>query len=396
MSDKPVPRSSRELVLTALRERGPMSRAELARYARVAPSTISAVVQDLVADGIIVGSDGRPATQRAQPGRPAGWLTLNPEAGAVAGVEIGFDVLRVLLCDLAHTVIGSGRCELPDGHTSAVGLATARRLTEQVLAEAGLSHSALIGAGVSLPGPVRHHPDVVKPSTILPGWPGVTSADFAAALGVPVSIDNDANLAALGEHVWGAGQGCADCITIKFHYGIGCGLFVNGTLVRGAGGAGEIGHTCVDERGPLCRCGKRGCLDTYAAIPAILDALRPQHGALSLPGLMALLADRDPGAVRVVSDAAELVGEHLAAACNLLAPQRVVLVGAMAEAGELVLGPLRAALHRNIAPNQPPGLVLGTLGTRHTALGAVALALGESDWLPVTPAPPLRRVSGGG
>lgn len=396
MSDKPVPRSSRELVLTALRERGPMSRAELARYARVAPSTISAVVQDLVADGIIVGSDGRPATQRAQPGRPAGWLTLNPEAGAVAGVEIGFDVLRVLLCDLAHNVIGSGRCELPDGHTSAVGLATARRLTEQVLAEAGLSHSALIGAGVSLPGPVRHHPDVVKPSTILPGWPGVTSADFAAALGVPVSIDNDANLAALGEHVWGAGQGCADCITIKFHYGIGCGLFVNGTLVRGAGGAGEIGHTCVDERGPLCRCGKRGCLDTYAAIPAILDALRPQHGALSLPGLMALLADRDPGAVRVVSDAAELVGEHLAAACNLLAPQRVVLVGAMAEAGELVLGPLRAALHRNIAPNQPPGLVLGTLGTRHTALGAVALALGESDWLPVTPAPPLRRVSGGG
>lgn len=396
MSDKPVPRSSRELVLTALRERGPMSRAELARYARVAPSTISAVVQDLVADGIIVGSDGRPATQRAQPGRPAGCLTLNPEAGAVAGVEIGFDVLRVLLCDLAHTVIGSGRCELPDGHTSAVGLATARRLTEQVLAEAGLTHSALIGAGVSLPGPVRHHPDVVKPSTILPGWPGVTSADFAAALGVPVSIDNDANLAALGEHVWGAGQGCADCITIKFHYGIGCGLFVNGTLVRGAGGAGEIGHTCVDERGPLCRCGKRGCLDTYAAIPAILDALRPQHGALTLPGLMALLADRDPGAVRVVSDAAELVGEHLAAACNLLAPQRVVLVGAMAEAGELVLGPLRAALHRNIAPNQPPGLVLGTLGTRHTALGAVALALGESDWLPVTPAPPLRRVSGGG
>jgi hypothetical protein len=66
------------------------------------------------------------------------------------------------------------------------------------------------------------------------------------------------------------------------------------------------------------------------------------------------------------------------------------------EAGDIVLTPIRAALHRNIAPNQPPELVLGTLGTRHTALGAVALALGESDWLPVTPATPLRRVSGGG
>lgn len=239
---------------------------------------------------------------------------------------------------------------------------------------------------MSLPGPVHHHPDVVKPSAILPGWPGVTGDDFAVALGVPVSIDNDANLAALGEHIWGAGQGCADCITVKFHYGIGCGLFVNGTLVRGIGGAGEIGHTCVDQRGPLCRCGKRGCVDTYAAIPAMLDALRPQHGALTLPGLMTLLADRDPGAIRVVSDAAELVGEHLAAACHLLAPQRVVLVGAMAEAGELVLGPIRAALERNIAPNQPPDLVRGTLGTRHTALGAVALALGESNWLPGWPA----------
>jgi predicted NBD/HSP70 family sugar kinase len=382
MSDKPAPRSSRELVLTALRERGAMSRAEQARYARVAPSTISAVVQDLVADGVIVGSNGPPAAHRAQPGRPGLRLTLNPGAGAVAGLEVGFDFVRVLLCDLAHHVIGSAECALPDGHTSAAGLPAARRLIEQTLAAAGLTHSTLIGAGVSLPGPVRHHPDAVQPSPILPGWPGVTGDDFEAALGVPVSIDNDANLAALGEHVWGAGQGCDDCVTIKFHVGIGCGLFVNGTLVRGTGGAGEIGHTCVDERGPLCRCGKRGCLDTYAAIPAMLDALRPQHRALTLPGLMTLLADRDPGAIRVVSDAAGLVGQHLAAACNLLAPQRVVLVGAMAAAGDLVLGPIRAALHRDIAPNQPPDLVLGTLGTRHTALGAVALALGESSWLP--------------
>jgi predicted NBD/HSP70 family sugar kinase len=163
---------------------------------------------------------------------------------------------------------------------------------------------------------------------------------------------------------------------------------VNGTLVRGAaGGAGEIGHTTVDERGPLCRCGKRGCLDTYAAIPAILAALEPQHGRLTLADLMRLLSDRDPGAVRVVSDAAELVGRRLAEACNLLAPQRVVIVGAMAEAGELVLGPIRTAMQRNIAPNEPPDLVLGALGTRQTALGAVALALDESDWLPVTARP---------
>ena len=99
---------------------------------------------------------------------------------------------------------------------------------------------------------------------------------------------------------------------------------------------------------------------------------------------MRLLSDCDPGTVRVVSDAAELVGKQLAVVCNLLAPARVVVVGAMAEAGELVLGPIRTALKRDIVPNEPPGLVLGALGNRHSALGALALALDESDWLPVT------------
>ena len=373
-----------------------MSRAELARFAGVAPSTISGVVQDLVADGVVVGSGGQragrgsPHGQRPRTGRPGLRLTLNPGFGAVAGVEFGFRRLRVLLCDLAHDIIGSGECDLPDGHTSVAGLVIARRLLDETLAGAGLDHGALIGAGVSLPGPIRHHPDVVKPSGVLPGWHGVTGHDIEQALGVPVSIDNDANLAALGEHVWGAGQGCDYCVTVKFHHGIGSGLFVNGTLVRGAaGGAGEMGHTTVDERGPLCRCGKRGCLDTYAAIPAILDALEPQHGKLTLAGLMRLLVERDPGAVRVVSDAAGLVGQQLAVVCNLLAPARVVVVGAMAEAGELVLGPVRTALQRNIAPNEPPDLVLGTLGTRHTALGAIALALDETDWLPAAARPRL-------
>jgi predicted NBD/HSP70 family sugar kinase len=395
-------------VLTALRARGAMSRAELARYVCVAPSTISAVVQDLVADGVIVKSGtpaassgaglpgagparlappgaGSPAADRRQTaGRPGLRLTLNPGAGAVAGVEVGFHSIRVVLCDLAHNIIGAADRELPEGYTSAAGLAVARRLTEELLADCGLTHSVLFGAGVSLPGPVRHHPDVVKPSAILPSWQGVTGHDIETALGVPVSIDNDSNLAALGEHAWGAGRGCDDFVLVKFHYGIGCGLFVNGTLVRGAaGGAGEIGHTTVDERGPLCRCGKRGCLDSYAAIPAILDALRQQHGALTVAGLMALLSDRDPGAMRVVSDAAELVGRHLAVVCNLLAPRRVVLVGAMAEAGERVLAPIRTAMQRNIAPNEPPDLVFGALGSQQTALGAVALALDESDWLPI-------------
>ncbi len=387
-TDRPAPRSTRDLVLTALRARGPMSRADLARYAAVAPSTISGLVQELLEAGLVVVSphespSGLPSgAGTAQPGRPGLSLTLNPRLGAVAGVEFCFDELRVLLCDLAHNVIATAKSELPHAHSSDAALAAADRLIGEALAAAGLGRGALIGAGVSVPGPVSRNPDAVTPSAILPGWHGVTGAEIAAALGVAVSIDNDSNLAALGEHVWGAGRGCDDSVTLKFHYGIGCGLFVNGTLVRGSGGAGEIGHTAVDERGPLCRCGKRGCLETYAAIPAIMEALRPQHGQLTLAQLMRLLAVRDPGAVRVVGDAAELVGVHLAAVCNLLAPQRVIVIGPMAQAGELVLEPIRTAVRRHIAPNAVPEIVLGSLGNRNTALGAIALALDETTWLP--------------
>jgi predicted NBD/HSP70 family sugar kinase len=287
-----------------------------------------------------------------------------------------------MLCDVAHNVIATAECELPHAHGSDAALGAARRLVDETLASARLTRDALITVGLSVPGPVSRHPDAVKPSAILPGWQGVTAGDISAALEVPVSIDNDSNLAALGEHFWGAGRGCDDSVTLKFHYGIGCGLFVNGALVRGVGGAGEIGHITVDERGPLCRCGKRGCLETYTAISAIMDALRPQHGTLTTRQLMELLSARDPGVVRVVGDAAELLGTHLAAVCNLLAPRRVIVVGPMAAAGELVLEPIRTAIRRHIAPNAAPQVVLGTLGNRNTALGAIALALDESDWLP--------------
>jgi hypothetical protein len=199
-TDKPAPRSTRELVLTALRTRGPMSRAELARYAGAAPSTISGVVQDLAAAGLVVGSPRQ--RDSPQPGRPGLRLTLNPRLGAVAGVEFGFSSLRVLLCDVAHNVIGSAECELPDARTSAAALAAARTLVDEALAAARLTRDALIGAGVSLPGPVCRHPDVVKSSSILPGWRGVTGDDIAAALGVTVSIDNDSNLAGLDETDW--------------------------------------------------------------------------------------------------------------------------------------------------------------------------------------------------
>lgn len=346
------------------------------------PATITTAVRDLVAQGVVIDEDAALSPGAPRSGRRGRLVTLSPRTGVVVGIDFGFRHVRVLLCDLAHDILGACEAELSESHRSAAALPTTAAIVDEMLAERGLARSDVIGAGVALPGPVCHQAsDSVVSSAVLPGWSGVTDGSIAEVLGFPVRIDNDANLAALGEHRWGAAQNVDDCIVIKFHSGIGGGLVVGGAVVRGAlGGAGEIGHTTVDERGPLCRCGKRGCLDSFASVPAILESLRPQHGELTLRDLMGLLERGDPGAVRVVGDAAELVGKAVADACNLLAPQRVVLVGAMTAAGEQVVGPVRAALKRHVAPSAPPEVVLGALDTRHTALGAVALALEELQW----------------
>lgn len=358
-----------------------MSRAELARYTDVSPSTVTALVRELIADGLVIDTSMNQGTTENRKGRKGRGLTLNPSAGAVVGVDFGFRHVRVVLCDLGHNILASHEAELDEEHESRNALSVSRQLIDETLSSAGIERSSLIGAGVALPGPIRHEAsDRVLTSAILPGWNGMTSETIEKYFEIPVRIDNDANLAALGERTWGAAQGVENCLVVKFHSGIGSGLIVNGALVRSKGGAGEIGHTTIDDRGPLCRCGKRGCLDSFSSVPSILEALRPQHGSVTLRELMALLNNGDAGAIRVVNDAAELVGGVIASACNLFAPQRIVIVGAMTEAGDAILQPIRSTMKKHVAPNSPPEVVFGTLGNRHTALGGIAMALEENDW----------------
>ena len=141
-------------------------------------------------------------------------------------------------------------------------------------------------------------------------------------LGLPVRVDNDANLGALAEHVWGAGEGVKDMIYLKLATGIGAGLVLGGRLYVGAGGtAGEIGHTIIDEHGPVCRCANRGCLETLASGAATVELLRPTLGAdLTLGRVVALTLEGHPAATRVVADAGRHIGRAVANLVNLLNP----------------------------------------------------------------------------
>jgi predicted NBD/HSP70 family sugar kinase len=243
----------------------------------------------------------------------------------------------------------------------------------------------VIGAGLGLPGPVDQTDGVVGSSAILPGWVGVPAAlEMRRRLDVPVFVDNDANLGALGEATFGAGRGAGEFIYVKVSSGIGAGLVLRGRLYRGwSGMAGELGHVLVDPEGAVCRCGNRGCLETAASAPAVLELLRRSHGELTVPEMLRLAREGDLGCRRVIADAGRAVGGAVALLFNILNPQRLVVGGDLAGAGDLLLDGVRESVRRSALPAaaDAASVVAGVLGERAGVLGALALVVTEAEAL---------------
>ncbi len=370
-------------VLEVVRGKGSVSRADIARRTGLARSTVSTLVNELLGAGLLV-ERGAPEDASATQGRPPVLLSFDPGAGAVLGLHFDHPVLRVAVADLGYTILAETELAMDVDHDAQDSLDAAAALVDTVLKESGVERDRLLGAGVGLAGPIHGATGTVGSSAIMPGWVGMPLAqELEARLGVPVHVDNDANVGALAESVLGAGRGAAEMAYIMLGSGIGAGLIIGGQVYRGSGGtAGEIGHVLVDEHGPLCRCGNRGCLETYAGAGALLDLLRRQHGdALTVDGLVALARGGDAACQRVIADAARFVGVAAATLCNALNPELLVIGGELAGTGELLLEPLRASIARYAIPAAADGVrvVAGELGERAELLGALVLVLGRSD-----------------
>ena len=318
-------------------------------------------------------------------------MSLNPAAGIALGVDFGRRHLRVAVADLAHAVLGEAHVAMPTDYTADTGLSRAEALIQQVCAEAGVEAPRSWVSAWDWLLPSSRRAGLVGQTSILPGWVGVAPGPaLSRRLHVAVSVDNDANLGALAEAAWGAGTDCDDLVYVKVATGIGAGILVDGALHRGAGGmAGEIGHMVFDEEGPMCRCGNRGCLETYAAGPALLRLVAADGGTTTtLQDLLARAATGDAGSRRAIVDSARLIGRAIANVCNLLAPECVVVGGDMASAGDLFFDPLREAFSRNVLrTSAPPARIeRGLLGERAEVLGGIALVLRENDQLSIPPA----------
>ncbi|MFD6425443.1 ROK family protein [Streptomyces sp. NPDC060198] len=369
-------RANLERVVRAVRMAGSLTQAEIARSTGLSAATVSNIVRELKDGGTVE------VTPTSAGGRRARSVSLSGDAGVVIGVDFGHTHLRVAIGNLAHQVLAEESEPLDVDASSADGFGRAEALVNRLIRTTGIGQDKVIGVGLGVPGPIDVESGTLGSTSILPGWTGINpSAELAARLGVPVYVDNDANLGALGELVWGSGRGVRDLAYIKVASGVGAGLVINGAIYRGPGGtAGEIGHITLDEAGPVCRCGNRGCLETFTAARYVLPLLRPSHGPdLTMDRVVQLAREGDPGCRRVIADVGRHIGSGVANLCNLLNPSRVVLGGSLAEAGELVLGPIRDSVARYSIPSAARQLSVlpGALGGRAEVLGALALVLSE-------------------
>lgn len=363
-------------MVSVLRLHGQLTQAEVARRTGLSAATVSTIVRELTGTGRLeVLADGA--------GRRGKVIGLARENGLVVGIGVGHTHVRVAVSDLAHQVLAERVVELDADSSVEAVVDASRALGTELLDELG-AHDVL-GVGVAVPGPVEERTHRIGAPTILPGWVGTdVRARFEQAWEAPVLVENDANAGALGEVAWGAARGRKHAVYLKVASGVGAGLVLDGRLYRGARGtAGEVGHVTVVESGTVCRCGNRGCLETVAGSGHLLGLLEPTQGRLDPAQMVARALAGDAGCKRVVADAGQAIGHAVGQLCNVLNPEVVVIGGQLAEAGELLLGPVRAAVDRMAKPGTLGGveIVPSRLGRRAETLGALALVL--SSRLPV-------------
>ena len=353
----------------AAAEAATFTQAELARATGLAPATVSNIVRELTAAGLLETDRGS--------GRRGSAVRMGRGAGLVGGIDFGHSHVAVAVGDLTGTVLAEERRSF---EASRHGHAEALRLAESMMSAMSAGHGSVRHVAMGLPAPVNN--DVVRSSAIFPGWEGVDARAAAeAVLGMPVHVENDANLGALAEHRQGVARGHDSSIFVKISSGVGAGIIIDNQLFHGAGGtAGEIGHLTLDDQGPLCRCGSRGCLEAYTASGTVLSLVSGHLPGATLDDVLRAARQGNLGARRALEDAGLHLGWGLASIVNLLNPAIVVIGGDMARAGDLLLDSARTGLRRHALDSAALTPVLvGALGERASLVGAVLLAAERTE-----------------
>lgn len=368
---------------------GGISRADLARKMGLSRAAISSIVNDLLTTGILRETQ-REATSS---GRPPINLEINPRRGYVVGIDIGVTHMLMGVADFSAQVLHEINIPFNIEQGPESGLALVDKTLMALLSQAGIMIDSVLAIGVGVPGPVVAEKGAVSEPPVMPGWHNYPIRDHLESLwNCPVSLNNDAEMGALGEGAYGAGRGEDHLAYIKVGSGIGSGFLLNGRIYCGvSGSAGEIGHITVDPQGPVCTCGNRGCLEVFSGGQAIAqlaqEAMR-LNGRTQLSSLasidqitakdVALAAQRgDLLAQQILTRAGAHLGTAVANLINLLNPGMVVIGGGVSQIGDLFLEPIRKAVNERSlqAAVQNVRITAAVLGQRSSLMGSVAQAI---------------------
>jgi predicted NBD/HSP70 family sugar kinase len=370
-----LPKSERKVAYRLL-WRGPATQGELVARIGLSRPTVFGALSNLSNAGLVEGAGERGV---AGEGRRAQLYRLTPKAGLAVGVEIGRQHVTAILVDAGHQRIYqeeeslAARAETHPAEVLRQSAAVVGRAVET--ARAG---GSVLGIAIGVPVPITHDGRVGS-RTLRAAWADIDPLkelarwlDFA-----PVYVGNRVDLGALGEYVFGHGDGKRDLTYVKLGTGIGAGIILNGHLHTGVSGtAGEIGHITIDYQGKLCPCGNRGCLELYAGGDALLDEARQAKLDIeNLPSLVRRAVSGDVACQRIITEAAAKIGTVLGALTNINSPGLIVLGGTLSAAGDLLTRPLRQALNQAAftSPAQAVSIEIAQLDRLASACGAAAL-----------------------
>ena len=346
------------------------TQAELARETGLARATISNIVREFLAAGLVDSEAGS--------GRRGSAVSLSPAAGVVAGVDFGHSHLAVAVGDLTGQVLAEERRNLATALEHDEALELAAELIDAMRPDG----SALRHIGMGLPAPVTD--DVIRTPAIFPGWRGVDAAQAAARCSGLRSTSRTTPTSARSPSTGAASVAArtARCSSRSRPVWAPASSSATSSSTASGGTAGEIGHLTLDEQGPMCRCGSRGCLEAYTSVGAVTAMIAGQYPRASLDDIIRAADDGDVSARRALEDAGLHLGWGLATIVNLLNPSVIVVGGDMARAGELLLEPARIGLRRHAldAVAQTPVLA-SALGERASLVGAVLLAAERTELL---------------
>ncbi len=360
---------NRRLILSLLRQRGPISRAELASLTGLSAAAITFVVTELIEETLVVEREAVVGTT----GRRPTPIDINYEAHLTVGFKLHRHHIECVLTDLATMPLVAFNVDISDPAPKTI-IETIASTIPALLERAERPNDKLLGIGVSIPGEIDPSTGICIQSPRF-GWRDLHFAELLAnRVHAPVWIDDDVNAFAVAQRLFGAGRLHGNFAALAVGAGIGCSLVIDGKIYHGSrSAAGKIGHITSVPGGRLCECGRHGCLMAHAAEPYMLDEWTRLTGqAIGWAAFVEASLTGEDMALSILEDAGKRIGGHLADVVNLFDPEIIIVGGEAAVLGDALIAPIRSAMEaRTFFSN--PTLVLDWV-PNSWARGAAALA----------------------